>query len=65
MTKNIYSKSILTNEEIEQLVILGKNIKDNLSCDLNGEGLPCRTDRLSAVQLMKKYLMIHNERLND
>ena len=55
-------KDILTDEEIERLIILGEIIQANLSCDINGEGLPCRTDRLSAVQLMKEYLSIHKEK---
>jgi hypothetical protein len=58
-TKKRNSKNILTDKDIGRLVILGENIQANLSCDINGEGFPCRTDRLSAVQLMKEYLSIH------
>ena len=61
--KTSYGKGRLTDEEINRLGILGKSIKKSLSCDINGEGLPCRTDRLAAVGLMKKYISIHNERL--
>ena len=61
--KTSYGKGRLTDEEINRLGILGKSIKKSLSCDINGEGLPCRDDRLSAVGLMKKYISIHNERL--
>ena len=53
-------KNILTDKEIERLVVLGENIQAGLSCDLNGTGLPCRTDRLSTVELMKEYLSIHD-----
>ena len=62
MLKNRKSKNILTDEEIERLVVLGENIQAGLSCDINEEGFPCRTDRLSAVQSMKEYLLIHEEK---
>ena len=51
----------LSDIEIEKLVKLGDNIQKDLSCDANGTGLPCRTDRFEAVELMKKYLRIHRE----
>jgi len=57
--KNKNSKEILTDKEIERLIFLGKNIRLNLSCNINGTGFPCRSDRRSAIQLMKKYLLIH------
>ena len=50
---------ILTNKEIKKLVKLGDGIQISLSCDINGTGLPCRTDRSHAVKLMMKYLKIH------
>ena len=53
-------KSLLTAREQEELVKLGDNIQKDLSCDANGTGLPCRTDRLDAVSNMKRYLEIHN-----
>ena len=59
------SKDILTDEEIKRLIYLGKNIRLNLSCNINGTGFPCRSDRLSAVRLMKKYLIIHSERIDE
>jgi hypothetical protein len=59
------SKNILTDEEIKRLIYLGKNIRLNLSCNINGTGFPCRSDRLSAVKLMKKYLIIHSERIDE
>ena len=30
-----------------------------LECNINGTGLPCRTDRLDAVGNMIEYLTIH------
>jgi len=53
-------KSLLTAQDQEELVKIGDNIQKDLSCDANGTGLPCRTDRLEAVSNMKRYLEIHN-----
>ena len=64
MTKKV-KNNILTDEEIERLVVIGEDIQVGLSCDINGEGFPCRTDRLSAVQLMKEYLSIHDIEIKD
>ena len=64
-TKIRNSKDILTNEEVERLSVLGKYIQANLSCNINGEGLPCRTDRLSAVQSMKEYISINDIEIKD
>ena len=50
----------LNKKEIKMLVELGKKIQLGLSCDINGQGIPCRTDRLQAVEDMKEYLSIHN-----
>ena len=50
----------LTDKEINKLVELGADIQLCLSCDINDTGLPCRTDRFEAVELMQKYLKIHN-----
>ena len=55
----------LSNKEIDKLVKLGGDIQLDLGCDANGTGLPCRTDRLSAVEYMKKYLEIHNYTVID
>ncbi len=49
----------LTEDECSELHRLGEDIKAGLSCDANGTGLPCRTDRLDAVENMKRYLEIH------
>ena len=51
---------ILNAQEQEELFRLGDDIQKDLSCDANGTGIPCRTDRLSAVENMKRYLEIHN-----
>ena len=53
-------KSILNSQEKEELFRLGDDIQKDLSCDANGTGIPCRTDRLEAVSNMKRYLEIHN-----
>ena len=55
----------LTNQEQEELFRLGEDIQAGLSCDANGTGLPCRTDRLDAVSNMKRYLEIHNYSVID
>ena len=49
----------LTEKDIDRLVKLGGDIQQDLGCDANGTGLPCRTDRFSAVENMKEYLEIH------
>ena len=51
---------ILNANEQEELFRLGDDIQKDLSCDANGTGLPCRTDRLEAVSNMKRYLEIHD-----
>ena len=53
-------KSLLTAQEQEELFRLGEDIQKGLSCDANGTGIPCRTDRLDAVENMKRYLEIHD-----
>ena len=55
----------LTNQEQEELFRLGEDIQAGLSCDANGTGIPCRTDRLDAVSNMKRYLEIHNYSVID
>ena len=52
--------NILSDEEMKKLAKLGYKIICSLSCNINGEGVPCKTDRLEAVELMKQYLKIHN-----
>ena len=43
---------ILTDTEIKQLAELGKDITAGLSCDINGQGMPCRTDRFAVINAM-------------
>ena len=51
---------VLNAQEQEELFRLGEDIQAGLSCDANGTGIPCRTDRLDAVSNMKRYLEIHD-----
>ena len=55
----------LSNKEIDKLVKLGGDIQQDLSCDANGTGLPCRTARLEAIKNMKRYLEIHNYEVSE
>lgn len=52
---------VLTGDEIAELATLGNDIRESLACDENGIGVPCRTDRLFAVQQMLRYCEIHGE----
>lgn len=52
--------STLTPKDVSTLSVLGHQIMGSLSCNINDNGIPCRTDRLEAVQLMIKYLEIHD-----
>ena len=56
---------ILNAQEQEELFRLGEDIQAGLSCDANGTGIPCRTDRLDAVENMKRYLEIHDYEVNE
>ena len=49
----------LNRQEVAMLIDLGKKIQLDLSDDLNGTGLPTRTNRLEAVENMIKYVKIH------
>ena len=53
----------LNKKEIKKLIELGKRIQLGLSCDINGQGIPCRTDRLQVVDDMIEYIMIHDYRV--
>ena len=55
----------LTAAEQRRLAKLGKDIRENLSCDNNDTGVPCRTCRLAAVKDMKTYLKIHDYKVTD
>ena len=52
--------NVLNDTEVVCLASLGRAIQLDLSCDINGTGLPSRTNRLHAVELMVKYLEIHD-----
>ena len=54
------AEDVLNKKEIKELVILGAKIKMALECDINGIGLPCRSDRLASVEDMIEYIEIHN-----
>ena len=57
--------NILNNEEMNQLRNLGHKIKTGLDCNANGDGVPCKTDRLDSVENMKEYLMIHGYKVSE
>jgi len=52
--------SFLSDHELKQLAELGKSIIVSLECNINDMGIPCRTDRLYAVEKMIAYLKLHN-----
>ena len=54
----ISGRESLNHEEVLALAKLGKRIIKALSCDANGEGIPCRTDRFTAMGDMLRYLDI-------
>jgi hypothetical protein len=55
--------SFLSDHELKQLAELGKSIIVSLECDVNQSGVPCRTDRLEAVEKMKEYLKLHSYKI--
>ena len=55
----------LNKKEIKMLIELGKKIQLGLGCDINGQEIPCRTDRLQAVKDMIEYLKIHDLRIYE
>jgi len=56
---------MLTDSDMAELAELGEKIQLDLSCDVNGEGVPCRTDRLEAVKNMVAYLRLHDYQVHD
>lgn len=56
------TQDVLSGKEMGVLKTLGEEIRSCLSCDINGYGVPCHTDRFEAIRLMKEYLQIHNIR---
>lgn len=49
----------ITDKQWRELAKLGKNIIICLRQNLNGDGVPPRSDRFEALKLMQKYLAIH------
>ena len=47
-----------TDEERARLVELGEMIVAGLSCNINGTGLPCRSDRIASLECMRQYIAI-------
>tara|TARA_R100001369_G_scaffold27169_1_gene49014 strand:- start:136 stop:342 length:207 start_codon:yes stop_codon:yes gene_type:complete len=59
--------NVLNKEEIKKLNKLGKDIRISLNLkltDLNGIGIPSRTNRYQAIDDMKEYLKIHGYIIN-
>ena len=54
---------VLTDKECNILAGIGKKIRNSLKCDINGTVLPCRTDRIASVELMRQYIAIHDYNL--
>ena len=54
--------NILTATELKMLRELGTSITMDLGC-IAGNDMPCRTCRLEAVELMKKYIKIHGYKI--
>jgi len=57
---NIPLHLTLNEKEMKRLKKLGVLIQRGLSCDINGQGIPCRSDRFASVYYMIEYLQIHN-----
>ena len=58
----------LNKKEIKRLNQLGKSISISLDLsltDLNGIGIPSRTNRFAAIESMKEYLSIHGYEIFD
>ena len=58
----------LNKKEIKRLNELGKSISISLDLrltDLNGNGIPSRTNRFAAIESMIEYLKIHNYKITN
>lgn len=55
----------LSDKDMLELKKLGKGIVLSLECDANNTGVPCRTDRFEAIKLMKRYLEIHDYKVDS
>ena len=51
---------VLSDQDIDRIIVLGQQITAGLRCDADGTGLPCRTDRFAAIRDMVEYLHIHD-----
>lgn len=51
----------LNKKEVDQLI----DLFDKIKLDLSDSGLPTRTNRLEAVENMKKVLEIHNYKITE
>jgi hypothetical protein len=52
---------VLTIKEMEQL----EDLFDKIKLDLSDDGFPTRTNRLEAVENMKRVLEIHNYEISE
>ena len=52
-------EDVLTKVEQKKLIELGRKIKLDLECNANGTGMPCRTCRFAALDLMQEYLRVN------
>jgi len=51
--------STLNDKDVKRLGELGQAIQGCLSCDINDNNIPCRTDRFEAIKNMLEYVKIH------
>ncbi len=54
-------KDYLTDREVKKLL----DLFDKIKLDLSAPGFPTRTNRLEAVENMKKVLEIHNYEISE
>mgnify|MGYP005821319803 CR=1 FL=1 len=55
----------LTRSDLKELARLGKAISRALACDINGTGIPPRSERFDAVNNMVKYIELHDYEVMD
>ena len=51
---------VLNDKELKELARIGNAIKLDLDCDLDNDGVPCRSCRFEVIKNMKQYLKIHD-----
>ena len=54
------SNNIINDKQWKRLAKLGESLIICLAVDLNGDGVPPRSDRFEALKLMREYLDIHD-----